>query len=99
MKTIDVNSRGLVVEAIVDWLQESGTFDAPFGILTGLSEDKRYRSITFGRARVLDAEIRVYAPTFITLRYRTAIRTIPHADQLKFRSLQELYTWMDENFK
>ena len=94
----EIADRSLIIESIESWLRENGTFDAPFGILSSVSPDKRYRSVAFGRAAVLDAEIRVYGTSFITLRYRSADRTLPRTDHTVFRSLTELFSWMDENF-
>lgn len=47
----------------------SGDFDAPYGILQGMSGDRRYRSVTFGIARYLDAEIRIYSSQYIMIKY------------------------------
>lgn len=54
-------------------------FNAPYGVLdsTGASPSgKKYKSITFGRARTLDAEVRIYGPSFIM------IRTSRHGQQV-----------------
>lgn len=54
-------------------------FNAPYGVLdgTGVSPSgKKYKSITFGRARTLDAEVRIYGSSFII------IRTSRHGQQV-----------------
>lgn len=53
---------------LVAWLNADGRWTAPYGVLEGLSSDKRYRSVTFGKARTLDAEVRIYSPKYLTLR-------------------------------
>jgi len=63
-----MSPREQAATALVEWLQNNGSWNAPYGILDGLSSDKRYRSVTFGRARTLDCEVRIYSPKYITLR-------------------------------
>lgn len=46
-------------------------FDAPYGILQGEHTNKKgtkYKSVTFGRARKLDATVEIYNRNFIVLR-------------------------------
>jgi ribosome-associated translation inhibitor RaiA len=46
-------------------------FNAPYGILTGKHKNKKgkeYLSITFGRARTLDATVEIYNRNFMILR-------------------------------
>ena len=46
-------------------------FDAPYGVLTGAHTNTRgkpYLSVTFGRARTLDATVEIYNQGFIMLR-------------------------------
>lgn len=46
-------------------------FSAPYGILTGShvnKKGKKYLSITFGRARTLDATVEIYNRNFLILR-------------------------------
>ncbi len=46
-------------------------FDAPYGILQGEHTNKKgtkYKSVTFGRARTLDATVEIYNRNFIVLR-------------------------------
>lgn len=63
-------------------------WNAPYGVLT--SRTPKYRSITFGRAATLDAEIRIYHPTFILLRWQTANRSFAHKGQQVFSDPTEL---------
>lgn len=46
-------------------------FSAPYGVLTGEYVNKKgskYRAVTFGRARTLDATVEIYNRNFIILR-------------------------------
>lgn len=72
-----MSERSNIANRIADAIRAEKRFDAPFGVIVGRSPDKRYYSVTFGRARSLDAECRVYGPKFILLRWQTAIRWLP----------------------
>jgi hypothetical protein len=63
-----MSPREQTATALVDWLRNDGSWNAPYGVIDGISTDKRYRSVTFGRARTLDCEVRIYSPKYITLR-------------------------------
>lgn len=59
-----------IIADIESWAK-SRNFSAPYGILTGTHTNKRgvkYQSITFGRARTLDATVEVYNRNFMILR-------------------------------
>ncbi len=52
-------------------LIKSKNFNAPYGVLTGEQHNRKgikYLSITFGRARTLDATIEIYNQKFMLLR-------------------------------
>jgi len=70
---------------LVAWLNADGNWNAPYGVLERISTDKRYRSVTFGKARTLDAEVRIYSPKYITLRTSHHFR-----EPVKFDSLDNL---------
>ena len=62
------------------------SFNAPYGVLTssGVSTNgKHYQSITFGRARTLDASIDIYSKSFIL------VKTSRHGRQV-FRSVSSV---------
>lgn len=66
-----VSEREVVQRQLVAFLiANAAVFNAPYGVLSGrLQAGKRsYRSITFGKARTLDAEIRIYSPSWLLLR-------------------------------
>ena len=59
-----------ILDTIEAWAQ-SRNFTAPYGILTGSHTNKKgtkYLSITFGRARTLDATVEIYNRNFMILR-------------------------------
>lgn len=59
-----------ILDAIETWAK-SRNFTAPYGILTGSHVNKsgrKYLSITFGRARTLDATVEIYNRNFLILR-------------------------------
>lgn len=61
-------------QEILDFLEvwaKSKNFTAPYGVLTGShvnKKGKKYLSITFGRARSLDATVEIYNRNFMILR-------------------------------
>lgn len=64
-----MNSTQIIAD-IESWAK-SRNFSAPYGILTGTHTSKsgrKYQSITFGRARTLDATVEVYNRNFMILR-------------------------------
>ena len=78
---------------VVEFLQ-SGNFNAPYGILAGIQKDKKnqeYRSVTFGMARTLDAEVRIYGPKFLLLRWN-------HGTLEKFDSVDSLKAFILETW-
>jgi hypothetical protein len=59
-----------ILSHIEQWASTKG-FNAPYGILTGShvnEKGNKYLSITFGRARTLDATVEIYNRNFIVLR-------------------------------
>lgn len=64
MKSIEIQ------EAIFKWAVDKN-FNAPYGVLQGEytnSKGKKYKTVTFGRARTLDATVEIYNEKFIILR-------------------------------
>ena len=59
-----------IQEAVYQWAL-SKNFTAPYGVLSGQFTSKKgtkYRSVTFGRARTLDATVEIYNRKFMILR-------------------------------
>jgi len=73
---------------LVDWLNEDGSWSAPYGVLP--CNHGSYRSVTFGKARTLDCEVRIYSPKWITL------RTSRHGNITKFGDVDELIQHLKE---
>ena len=83
-----MNSQEILTQ-IEQWAKGKG-FTAPYGILTGSHTNKKgtkYLSITFGRARTLDATVEIYNRNFIyhgillnlVFASTTSSRNIPNA--------------------
>ena len=66
-----MNSK-MIQDAVYDYIVNNPSFTAPYGVLTGEHTSKkdrrRYLSVTFGRARTLDATVEIYNRNFILLR-------------------------------
>ena len=59
-----------IQEAVYEWAKGKN-FTAPYGVLTGEyinKKGKKYRAVTFGRARTLDATVEIYNRNFLILR-------------------------------
>lgn len=59
-----------IQEAVYNWAC-GHNFTAPYGVLSGEYTNKKghkYRAVTFGRARTLDATVEIYNRNFIILR-------------------------------
>lgn len=80
-----------ILSHIEQWASTKG-FNAPYGILTGSHVNKKgykYLSITFGRARTLDATVEIYNRNFIVL------RTSRSGSQV-FKSVTDLQQVLDQ---
>ena len=59
-----------IQQQVYDWALTKN-FTAPYGVLTGEHTNQKgtkYRAVTFGRARTLDATVEIYNRNFILLR-------------------------------
>lgn len=63
-----MSEREQLVREFVEYIRKQGHFNAPYGILEGKAANGQYRTVTFGRSRTLDVELRVYGPQFILIR-------------------------------
>lgn len=57
--------------AVYDYCTTRGDFTAPYGVLTGEHTNrngKKYKSVTFGKSRTLDATVEIYNSKFIVLK-------------------------------
>ena len=82
-----------ISNAVHNYAKSRSDFTAPYGILQGEHVNKKgtkYKSITFGRARSLDATVEIYNRNFIILRCnRAADQVYKNYDDLMV-ALQEL---------
>jgi hypothetical protein len=70
-----MSERSILSDKLIQHLNDApDVWNAPWGVIDRMSTDKKFREITFGRAGILDATIRVYTPTYVTVKWRTAIR-------------------------
>lgn len=79
-----------IQDSVYEWAR-AGTFNAPYGVLTSETTNKdgrKYRSVTFGRARTLDVEVRIYGPSFIM------VRSSRHGQQI-FKSKNSMQEFLD----
>ncbi len=59
------------IQAGIEQWAQNNNFSAPYGVLTGSHINRKgtkYLSVTFGRARTLDATVEIYNKNFIILR-------------------------------
>jgi hypothetical protein len=71
---------------------ENGDFDAPYGVLLGETVSKSGRgasTVTFGRARTLDATVEIYSRTFFLLK-------TSHGRREVFRSFEDLQRALED---
>jgi len=60
-----------ISDAVYNYAMSRSDFTAPYGVLQGEHVNKKgtkYKSVTFGRARTLDATVEIYNRNFIILR-------------------------------
>jgi len=64
-----MSEREQIQNDLVDFLDKTGKFDAPYGIIPGMRKfaKGKMRTIAFGVARYLDAEIQIISPNCITV--------------------------------
>lgn len=99
-----MSEREQFVNQLVEKIKAIREWTAPYGILTGLHSNAlahqkaagKYRSITFGVARYLDAEVRVYSKTYITADFHGPLARF-ESHQL-FKSETELLDFLRLHF-
>jgi hypothetical protein len=60
-----------IQEMVYDFCLEKRSFSAPYGVLTSeqvTKQGKKYKSVTFGRARTLDAHLMIFNEKFMVLK-------------------------------
>lgn len=85
---------------LVAYLEGRGNLNAPYGILTGLrtnSKGGKFREITFGKSRTLDATVQIHGPKFFVFRWQGALRNVGNGrDSRTFTSFADLTRFLDE---
>lgn len=79
-----------IQQSIVEWANKQN-FTAPYGILEGNHTNKKgtkYLSVTFGRARTLDATVEIYNRNFMI------VRTSRHGSQI-FKNVNDLQQFLN----
>jgi len=79
------------IQAQVEAWAQSQNFSAPYGVLTGSHVNRngrKFLSVTFGRARTLDATVEIYNQSFML------VRTNRHGNQV-FKTVAELQQFLD----
>lgn len=79
------------LQARVEAWARTKNFTAPYGILTGeftSKNGKKFKSVTFGRARTLDASVMIYGPRFVQ------VQTSRHGSNI-FRTEPELWAFLE----
>lgn len=82
-----------ISDAVYAYAKGRSDFTAPYGVLQGEHVNRKgtkYKSVTFGRARTLDATVEIYNRTFMILRCsRVADRVYKDYNDLKI-ALEQL---------
>lgn len=83
-----------LTERIANHIREHYKSSHPNGVQTSMAPVNKgfYRVVTWGYARTMDAEIRVFSPKSFVF------RSSRHQDQA-FSSYDDLIAWMDSEFK
>jgi len=90
-------------EQIADNLADTcvfGGLNDSYGVLKSKQEKngKKFWSVTFCKARILDGTIDVYSPTFIRIAWETAIRDLPHRGSEVFKSEGDAKSFLQRSF-
>lgn len=87
---------------ILTYVHERGVFSAPYGILDGKhthpKTGRSYRSVTFGKARTLDATVNIYGPKYLQFQFSGSLYDHgAHRDSIVFKSVDEFLAFLDKN--
>jgi hypothetical protein len=79
---------------IINWMQETGKFTAPYGILDGMENFGRgkVRTVTFGIARTLDAHMKIVSTSDIRVRAKGPACTKYAGNFSSFDNLKKRYS-------
>jgi hypothetical protein len=90
MNMIDAASSLSLQTLLADWARKKN-FTAPYGVLTGEHKSRsgrKFLSVTFGRARTLDATVEIYNRSFML------VRTNRHGTQT-FKNIPDLKAFLE----
>lgn len=75
--------------------------DQSYGVNIGEpTKGQPYYSVSFCRARTLDGYVRFYGPKFINIQWMGTINSeLPYKGSMVFHSPEELYAFLNENFR
>jgi hypothetical protein len=79
-----------IQDAVYNWAVAQN-FSAPYGVLTGSHVNRsgrKFLSVTFGRARTLDATVEIYNRGFVL------VRTNRHGTQI-FKTVADMQQFLD----
>lgn len=82
--------------------ERQNMYNAPYGVLTGLYTARnggKYRTVTFGISRLLDAVIYIMTPDKLRLEYNTAIRALNSNESIDFTNFQAVIDYFRQNFE
>lgn len=79
-----------IVSKLVEYFENIGLNEV-YGNIVGLSDDKKYRTVTFCKARYIDGLVRVYSPGFILV-------IINNEPNLVFKSFNETMSYFYNRF-
>ena len=92
-----MSEREQLQNTIVEYLENNPRWTAPYGVLAGLSKlpngPGKFRTVTFGVARYLDATIYIWSPTKLTVRAQGGLS--PKIDGGTWHSWEELKNDLD----
>ena len=83
-----------IQDHIVEWALAQKTFTAPYGVLDGESvnaKGMKYRSVTFGFARTLDATVKIFNRNFMLFESSRGQREV-------FKNITDLMTYLNDQF-
>ena len=92
-----MSARTEIAEKFKEFFADNGLNEV-YGVLEGYGTNKRFRYLTFCRARTVDGEINIYGPKFIVLKWQTSYHNVGRETQLKVDSVEKALKFLDTAF-
>lgn len=94
-----MGERAQIQEDLVEFCMQHELNDA-YGVIAAeqMIRGKAVRTVTFCKARILDATIHIYGPKFILLKWNTAIRRLAQIGSQKFDNAEQVKQFIKDNF-